>query len=162
MMYWEANVMSHPHLLSLLASVMIFPFMVWDQPWWLASWMPTLPLKFPEPYCHLHSDVFNFHLLFSAHWPLVICVLHWTLCWYQRAVGILRCVLIHKNSCILHHYRDRKNHPKFQHLVAAHGDSLLCFGQPECPYYLSDKNSLLISKDSRTPREDVQILAISL
>lgn len=112
MMYWEANVMSHPHLLSLLASVMIFPFMVWDQPWWLASWMATLPLKFPEPYCHLPSDVFNFHLLFSAHWPLVICVLHWTLCWHQRAVGILRCVLIHKNSCILHHYRDRKKSPQ--------------------------------------------------
>lgn len=79
MMYWEAKVMSHPHVLSLLASVMIFPFMVWGQPWWLASWMPTLPLKFPEPNCHLPSDTFNFHLHFSAPWPLVIGVLHWTL-----------------------------------------------------------------------------------
>lgn len=79
MMYWEANVMSHPHLLSLLASVMIFPFMVWGQPWWLASWMPTLPLKFPDPYCHLPSDAFNFRFHFSAHWPFVIYVIHWTL-----------------------------------------------------------------------------------
>lgn len=163
MMYWEANVMSHPHVLSLLASVMIFPFMVWGQPWWFASWMPTLPLKFPEPYCHLPSDAFNFHLHFSAHWPLVICVLHWTLsvlvtegCGYFEVHPDLNKQLYFAS---LH---DRKNHPKFQHLVAAQGDSLWCFGQPECPYCLSDKNSLLISKDSWTPRKVVQILAISV
>lgn len=110
MMYWKANVMSHPHLLSLLASVMIFPFMVWGQPWWLALWMPTLPLKFPEPYCHFPSDAFNFHLPFSAHWPLVTGVLQWTLSvLVTEGCGNLRCVLIYTNSCILHLFQQEKS-----------------------------------------------------
>lgn len=56
----------------------------------------------------------------------------------------------------------KENTLKFHLVVAVLRNSLWCFGKFDCPNQFSDKISSLISKDSWTPEQDVQISAISV